>query len=204
MNREVNRPMTAAVLDPPAARQEAPPSMPNAPIDREALALVREERYQRRRARLYADTNLDPRLRRLFLDRELWGTAEIMAFLDLVQKARMSVLRKTSRIYGTEPHPGVLPTMDAALSDSDARPRPAIEAGRVREWAFDDHRVIWNSETGELERNPVWRAGRRRNPLSKSPKYTPTGRDGRRASRGISRPRPKPKKKPDADSPDES
>lgn len=174
-----------AVLERP--RQEAPPSMPHGPIDHEALALERELRYEQRKARLDDDVHLHPRLRQIFLDRTLIGTKEVTLLLDFTGPSRVSVLRSNGRIYGsTFPHPAVLPPMDKPLAGRDDRPPPAYEYGRIAEWAFDSHRLIFNVRTGKLEINTSWRAGRKRLPAAdRKRKYRLTGVDGRRAGRGV-------------------
>jgi hypothetical protein len=186
------RPMTA-VLTAPHTGKEAPHRMAantRKPLDRTSLAERREDRYRRRESQILRDVNLDPRLVPLLLDRTLWGVREQAAFLD-VHRARISVLRKNRILYRIRnaSFPSVLPDMDAPMGEGDARPRPGIEAGRLREWALDDHRVIWNPDTGKLEVNSRWRAGRKRN-VATGPTFTSRSKgtgDGRRALRGTTR-----------------
>lgn len=177
------------VLERTIPRQEANERMPRQPIDREALAVLRETRFQARKERIEADTHLDARLRDLFLDRTLVGTKGVMKLLDLYDESRVSILRSNRRIYGPSPHSGVLPDMDKPGAAGNDRPRPEIETGRLLEWAFDDHRLIWNSRLGVLQLNPHGRSGRRRKTLDERPRFTTKGVDSRRATRGKAKPR---------------
>lgn len=159
------------------------------PPDWKRLAEDREDRFHRRRLRLEADLTLNRRLRALFLERTLWGTEEIRVFLNLADNTRISTLRNNIRIFGPGPHPAVLPSVDAPMGNGKVRYKPGIEAGRVREWAFYAHRVIFDPSTGELVLNPNWRQGRPRTPrptMSWRP-YTPKDGDARRESRGVPR-----------------
>lgn len=160
------------------------------PLNREALARRREDRFLRRQQQIQGDVNLDPRLRRLLLDRTLWGVKQQIQFLQ-VDAPRISVLRKNRRFYraGHSSFPSVLPDMDAPMGEGDVRPRPGIEAGRLIEWALDDHRMVWDADTGTLVINPHWRAGRKKK-VQTGPSFKPRGKvvgDGRRAMRGVRR-----------------
>ncbi len=159
-------------------------------LDRASLAERREERWQRRCARLDADVTMPPELRDLFKNRTLWGVKEQADFLG-TSAARISVLRNNRILYraGYSPFPSVMPDMDAPMGKGSERPRPGIEAGRLMEWAFDDHRVIWDSTNKVLVLNPHWRAGRKRK-VQTGPTFRSLGKfdgDGRRARRGIKR-----------------
>lgn len=189
--------MSQPPLDPPARKRVDdhvkrvvetlfPPLDPPA---RKRLEEDREDRFHRRRLRLMADLTLDDRLRDLFLDRQLWGAEEIRVFLHLADTTRISALRNNVRIFGPGPHPAVLPSVDAPMGRGKVRYKPGIEAGRVREWAFQAHRVIFDPHTGELVLNPNWRQGRPRTPRPTMSwrRYEPSGDDGRRALRGVPR-----------------
>lgn len=150
------------------------------------VAAKREARWQARLSRIEADTRLNPRLKELFLDRTLWGIPEQIKFLNVSDRARIRVLSRNRHIYrsyGRE-FPAVLPSPDAYLGGR-LQPRPAIEAGRLRQWAWDDHRVIFDPNTGTLVTNPIWRGGRRPNPGKRTVKPVAGGPDARRATRGV-------------------
>ena len=153
----------------------------------EQLAIKREQRFEARRARIEADTRLDPRLRELFLDRTLWGVADQIRFLNVTDRARISALTGNRSIYHSydREFPSVLPSPDAPLGKNEWAPKWAIEAGRLRQWAFDDHRVIFDPVSGQLVTNPIWRAGRR--PKPRGPNFTSRsgGVDVRRSWRGV-------------------
>ncbi len=157
---------------------------------RAELAARREQRWQQRCARLDADVTLPTELREMFKDRTLWGVKQQAEFLG-IDAARISVLRNNRVLYrvGHRAFASVLPDMDAPMGKGLKRPRPGIEAGRLMEWAFDDHRVIWNSTTKALVLNPHWRAGRKRK-VQTGPNFQNRSKvvgDGRRARRGTKR-----------------
>lgn len=156
----------------------------------ESLAQAREARWLRRKAQIEADVMLPKRLQELFLDRTLWGVPEQMQFLDTTNYRRITALTQNRFVFRSRnsSFSAVLPSMDAALGEGDLRPRPAIEAGRLRQWAWDDHRVIFNVDTGELEINPHWRAGNKRSlPKPKFKHHGDRSGDARRKLRGTTR-----------------
>jgi hypothetical protein len=156
-------------------RQEAPPEMAEhvgEPDDLQRLAEIRETVFQIRKERFDADPYLDPRLRERFLDRSIWGTDDIRHFLQYadasigrISKMRTDRTRVTpdSVVEAMTYRPGELPTMDASLGIVKySRPLPGVEAGRVIEALYKDHRILWNHETGEFYPNPNFRSGRPR------------------------------------------
>lgn len=160
----------------------------NPPIDRVALARLREERYEDRKARIEADTHLHPRVKAAFLDRTLINNKGWLQLLDLSSVSRISILRSNSRVYGTGQHPAVLPDMDETFSDGDVRPQPQTEIGRALEWAVDSGRMLFNYSTGKFVVNPHFRGGRPRKPRAERwLKFEPRP-DARRAKRGKPRP----------------
>lgn len=171
------------------------------PLDRAGIARRREERWLRRKAQIDADIKLDPRLSELFQDRTPWGVPDLMAFLDITNYRLITTMNQNRLVFrsANSYFPAVLPEMDFPLGEGDVRPRPGWEAGLLRQWAFDDNRVVWNVREGVLQVNPHWRSGRAKgipSPNFKSlgeHRDTHTGREARRITRGTTR------KKPDQD-----
>lgn len=158
-------------------REEAPPVATAArktkitKLDLKKLAAVREERYQARVDRHTADRNLDPRLRRDYLDREIVDTDWIAGFLGYsdASKGRVSVLRDgkvrivpTSLAMAMGMTTAVLPGFDVSLGVAYGRHRPGTEKGRIIEWALKTHRVLWDAATGTYTPNLMIRQGRPR------------------------------------------
>lgn len=128
--------------------------------DLEALAELRESRFQQRYARITADTALDGRLRALLLDRTIWSTQQIVSAVD-ISSQRISVMRGNAKTR-TGPHPSSFPDRDVALKIHNRINDSGVEAGRVIEWALQAGRMIWNGQTGQLEKVRGFRHGRRR------------------------------------------
>lgn len=118
--------------------------------DLEALARVREQRFQQRRARIDADAKLDPRIKALYLDRTPWNTTRCAEEL-CISEGRISVMRTRARKKTREsPHPSVFPdrdTVEGVLAGVEA---PGVEAGRVREWAVQRGTHELDPVTGKL------------------------------------------------------
>lgn len=154
-------------------RQEAPPPMVDPePNDLERLAELREMVFQTRRERFEADPYLDPDLRARFEDRTIWGTNDIQQFMQYADTSigRISKMRTDrtrvvpdSIVEALTYRPGELPTMDASLGIVKfGLPLPGVEAGRVIESLFKDHKILWDYKTRKFYPNPNFRSGRPR------------------------------------------
>src|ERR1043165_1251032 len=165
--------MTPAVL---LEREEAPPMADDKPPkitkqDLTRLEQLREERYQLRAARHHADQNLDPRLRKRYLNRTIVDTDWIAKYLGYsdTSKGRISVMRNgqarivpTSLAAAMGMTTAVLPGLDVSLGVAYGRHRPGTEAGRVEEGAIKPPRMLWNRKTDETVPNQDIRQGRPR------------------------------------------
>lgn len=116
--------------------------------------LTREERYQRRRSQIEADTTLDPRRAALYLDRELWNASHMAAELGWVVPTVYQFRSRTAS--GPSPHPSVLPPPDVTIGQT-----PWWEAGGIRLWAVLRRTHLMNSTTGKLTKTNM-RHGRAR------------------------------------------
>ncbi len=141
------------------AREEAPRM-----DDLEELARVREERFQARKARLDADTTIDPRRRYFYLDRTPWDTKRCGEELG-IGSHRVSEMRGGRRETGaparTGPHPSIFPEVATLAKVTFGVPSYGVEAGRVREWAEKRGLHVMDLETGKLVKTRV-RHGRPR------------------------------------------
>lgn len=143
--------------------------------DLEALARLREERFQGRRARIEADRNLDPRIKAFYLDREIWDNQRCAKELG-IGATRVSMLRTSLRKKTREhPHPAMLPERDTVEGVRAGRELPGVEAGRVREWAVQRGTHDIDLKTGTLIRREVPTHGRPRSERpSRSTRFRPT------------------------------
>ncbi len=130
--------------------------------DLEALARLREERFQARRARIEADAALDPRIKALYLDREIWDNQRCATELG-VGATRVSMMRTGIRKRTRErPHPALLPDRDTVEGVRAGHELDGIEAGRIREWAVMRGTHDLNPKNGKLIRREVPTHGRPR------------------------------------------
>jgi hypothetical protein len=148
---------------------DKPPKITKQDLTR--LEQLREERYQLRAARHNADQNLDPRLRKRYLNRTIVDTDWIAKYLGYsdTSKGRISVMRNgqarivpTSLAAAMGMTTAVLPGLDVSLGVAYGRHRPGTEQGRVEEWAIKTHRMLWNRKTDETVPNQDIRQGRPR------------------------------------------
>lgn len=137
-----------------------------------SLAAEREARFQARKARLDADTAIDPRRRAIFLNRTIWDTDEFATFLGItanrVTGLRANITDEDGKLLpasafeddGSEkPHPMVFPSLDVILRVMFGFVHPGVEAGRGAEWAEHSNRVVFNPVTGLFVPNLIRRHG---------------------------------------------
>ncbi len=141
------------------------------------LAIEREARFQKRKARIEADPNLDPRLKQWYLDRTIWGNLQAADELSVTPQ-RITDLRG-GRVSNRRPrpHPSMAPEVDTIEGYIADMPQPGSEAGAWREWAVKRGSHDINRDTGKLTKRP-WRVGRpriARPTLSKKHKSKPQG-----------------------------
>lgn len=145
------------------------------------LAAEREARFAKRKAIIDADPDLDERVKRWYLDREIWDTSRVAREMG-IRPQRVTELRGGRSVSRRRhPHPGMLPQIDTVVGYIADVAQPGVEAGAIREWLVErgSHRL--DRETGKLIKVP-WRVGRSRaeRPTLSKPHRAGTPRKGKK------------------------
>jgi hypothetical protein len=151
--------MQAMTVEPSRTLAEPTRDHPTTDAEREQ----REDRYHRRYAAVMADKNIDPKLRALYLSRDLWTKPQVGAALK-VDPARIWRLRNPAAETGPGRHPAKLPAPVEWEKTSKGQYEPLYESGEIWEWAVQAGQQKWDPRTRTLKRseNGFTGAGRAR------------------------------------------
>lgn len=109
-----------------------------------------KETDEERRERLMADPAIDPRLRDLYLDKELLSLNDLMDLFDITRPTVGSWSAPPIEERRPHPNPKQLPPLDQSLGVIGGRVIPGRQRGRMYEWGAQKGWWYWHRGRAEL------------------------------------------------------
>lgn len=123
------------------------------------------ESDEERRARIMGHPYMDPRLKALLLDEELYDNKQASQLFGITVTTAYDWASPNEEEMRPHPHPRILPRRDEPLGTVAGRDVPGRQVGRLREWGMHKGWFVWHRGLGQLIRTPrAHRGGPRRKP----------------------------------------